>query len=514
MTTDPSGIITDVNKQMEALTGCTRDELIGAPFKNYFTDPERAEAAIKLVLGEKKVTNFELTARARDGKTTVVSYNATTFYDRDRTLQGVFAAARDVTERKRFEQTLQETNVELESAKAMAEKANLAKSDFLSSMSHELRSPLNAILGFAQLMESESPRPTPSQKESIDQILRAGWYLLELINEILDLATIEAGRLSLSPEPVSLAEVMLECQAMTLPQAQKSGISMSFPRFDMPYFVHADRTRVKQVLINLLSNAIKYNRGQGTVEVQCTEGDPGRVRISVKDTGAGLSPDKLAQLFQSFNRLGQEGSAEEGTGIGLVVTKRLVELMGGVIGVESSVGLGTTFWVELISDVAPQLAADGAEPTTVPEPPAPAGARQRTLLYVEDNAANLRLVEHLVARRPDLRLLSALDGTLGIALARASQPEVILMDINLPGISGIEALKILREDPATAHIPVVALSANAVPREIAKGLEAGFFRYLTKPLKVDEFMDTLDVALAFAEKGLGQSKRMGDAGHG
>jgi PAS domain S-box-containing protein len=501
MTTDPSGIITDVNKQMEALTGCTRDELIGAPFKNYFTDPERAEAAIKLVLGEKKVTNYELTARARDGKTTVVSYNATTFYDRDRTLQGVFAAARDVTQSKRLEQTLQETNVELEGAKAVAEKANLAKSDFLSSMSHELRSPLNAILGFAQLMQSEAPRPTPSQKESIDQILQAGWYLLELINEILDLATIEAGRLSLSLEPVSVLEVMIECQTMIEPQARKGGITMCFPRLDMPYFVNADRTRMKQVLINLLSNAIKYNRGQGTVEVTCTESGPGRVRISVKDTGAGLPPEKLTQLFQSFNRLGQKGSGEEGTGIGLVVTKRLVELMGGVIGVESTVGLGTTFWVELISDAAPQIAASGAEPVTAQTPRlAPAARSLRTLLYVEDNPANLKLVEQLVARRPDMRLLSAQDAGLGIALARASQPQVILMDINLPGISGIEALKILREDPATSHIPVVALSANAVPRDIAKGLEAGFFRYLTKPLRVDEFMDTLDLALAFAEQ--------------
>jgi CheY-like chemotaxis protein len=226
-----------------------------------------------------------------------------------------------------------------------------------------------------------------------------------------------------------------------------------------------------------------------------------------------LPEEKLAQLFQSFNRLGQEGSAEEGTGIGLVVTKRLVELMGGVIGVESTVGVGSDFWVELVSDAAPQLAVDGAEPTTVPEPQVPGGARLRTLLYVEDNAANLKLVQQLVARRPDMRLLSAQDGSLGIALARAYQPEVILMDINLPGISGIEALKILREDPATAHIPVLALSANAVPRDIAKGLEAGFFRYLTKPLRVDEFMDTLDVALAFAEKGLSQGKRKAEGCH-
>jgi PAS domain S-box-containing protein len=495
---------------MEALTGCTRDELIGAPFKNYFTDPERAEAAIKLVLGEKKVTNYELTARARDGKKTVVSYNATTFYDRDRTLQGVFAAARDVTELKRFEQTLQETNVELVGAKVLAEKANLAKSDFLSSMSHELRSPLNAILGFAQLMGSESPLPTPSQKESIDQILQAGWYLLELINEILDLATIEAGKLSLSLEPVSVAEVLLECQAMIEPQAQKTGISMTFPQFAMPNFVHADRTRMKQILLNLLSNAIKYNRGQGTVEVRCVESAAGRIRISVKDTGAGLPPEKLAQLFQSFNRLGREGSAEEGTGIGLVVTKRLVELMGGVIGVQSTVGQGSTFWVELIADAAPQLIESGATPTAVPEPPAPGVTRIRTLLYVEDNSANLRLVEQLIARRSDMRLLSAQDGSLGVALARASQPEVILMDINLPGISGIDALKLLQEDPTTSHIPVVALSANAVPRDIEKGLAAGFFRYLTKPLRVDEFMQTLDVALAAAEKGLDQGKKKRD----
>ena len=275
MTTDPSGIITDVNKQMEALTGCTRDELIGAPFKNYFTDPERAEAAIKLVLSEKKVTNYELTARARGGKQTVVSYNATTFYDRDRTLQGVFAAARDVTERNRLDQVLHEKNVELESAKSVAEQANLAKSDFLSSMSHELRSPLNAILGFAQLMESDSQSPTPSQKESIAQILDAGWHLLNLINEILDLAVIESGKVSLSGESVSLDEVMLECRAMMEPQAQQRGISMTFPEFDNPCFVSSDRTRLKQILINLLSNAIKYNKVQGTVVVDYTVSRPG-----------------------------------------------------------------------------------------------------------------------------------------------------------------------------------------------------------------------------------------------
>jgi len=506
MTTDPSGIITDVNKQMEALTGCTRDELIGAPFKNYFTDPERAEAGIKLVLREKKVTNYELTARARDGKKTVVSYNATTFYDRDRTLQGVFAAARDVTERKRLDQALQEKNVELESARSVAEEANLAKSDFLSSMSHELRSPLNAILGFAQLMESDSRPPTPTQKESIAQILQAGWHLLKLINEILDLAKVESGQVPLSEEPVSLAEVMLECQAMIEPQAQLRGIKLTFPQFDIPYFVRADRTRLKQVLINLFSNAIKYNKEPGTVVVDCTTSTSERTRISVKDTGAGLSPEKLAQLFQPFNRLGQEAGGEEGTGIGLVVAKRLVELMGGVIGVESTVGVGSVFWFELISVAEPHPSMEGGEAIALAQPHVPRGARLHTLLYVEDNPANLKLVEQIIARRPDIRLLTAVNGNSGIEIARDNQPEVILMDINLPGISGIEALKILREDPATAHIPIVALSANAMPRDIEKGLQAGFFWYLTKPIKVNEFMDVLDVALEFAETGIRPSK--------
>jgi PAS domain S-box-containing protein len=505
MTTDPSGIITDVNKQMEALTGCTRDELIGAPFKGYFTDPERAEAAIKLVLSEKKVTDYELTARALDGKKTVVSYNATTFYDRGRTLQGVFAAARDVTERKRFELTLQENNVELESAIAAADKANLAKSNFLSSMSHELRTPLNAILGFAQLMESDSPLPTPSQKASIDQILQAGWYLMQLINEILDLAMIESGRLSWSLEPMSLTEVMLECQTMIEPQAQKRGIRITFPEVGSPCFIKADPTRVKQVLINLLSNAIKYNQVGGSVVVACSASAPHRVRVSVKDTGAGLSPEKLAQLFQPFNRLGQEASGEEGTGIGLMVTKRLVELMGGAIGVASTVGEGSVFWIELVVAAAPQLAVDEAEPVVPRQPQARHGAAPRTLLYVEDNPANLQLVERIMARRPDIRLLSAKNGTLGIELARTSRPDVILMDINLPGMSGIKAMQILRADTATAHIPVVALSANAIPRDIERGLEAGFFRYLTKPIKVNEFLDTLDVALDFAEKEVSQS---------
>ena len=497
MTTDPAGIITDVNMQMEALTGCTRDELIGAAFKNYFTDPERAEAAIKLVLGEKKLTNYELTALARDGKETVVSYNATTFHDRERKLQGVFAAARDVTERKQFERALQESNQELDSARALAEKANLAKSDFLSRMSHELRTPLNAVLGFAQLMESASPPPTAAQKLSIDHIQQAGWYLLRLINEILDLATIESGKTTISQEAMALSDVLHDCKTMIAPQAKKRGIRMSFPDSEDNFYVSADRTRVKQVLVNLLSNAIKYNRVDGVVIVRCIRSGEGRVRVSVSDTGAGLAPERLAQLFQPFNRLGQENGTEEGTGIGLVVTRQLVELMGGALGVESTAGSGSTFWVEFVACEAPEIEPDeaGTQELIVDPVSAHQAVHRRTLLYVEDNRANLMLVEQLVERRSDLSLLTAMNGELGVQLGRDHLPDVILLDINLPGMSGFDALKLLREDPLTAHIPVMALSANAVPRDIKNGLEAGFFRYLTKPIRVPQFMEALDDAL-------------------
>jgi CheY-like chemotaxis protein/molybdopterin-binding protein len=366
-------------------------------------------------------------------------------------------------------------------------------------MSHELRTPLSAILGFAQLIESGTPQPTLSQKRSVDQILKAGWYLLDLINEVLDLAVIESGRLSLSLEAISLAEVMQECQTMIEPQAQRRDIAVTFPRFGAPCLVTADRTRVKQVLINLLSNAIKYNRIGGSVVVDCSASSERCVRIGVRDSGAGLSADQLTQLFQPFNRLGQESSVQEGTGIGLVVSKRLVELMGGVIGVESVVGQGSVFWIEL--NVAAQAAAVvRADPAMLARPRIREGARSHTLLYVEDNPANLMLVEDLIARRPDVCLLSARDGISGVQIARSALPDAILMDINLPGISGIKALRILEEDPTTAHIPVIALSANAMPRDIAKGLDAGFFRYLTKPIKVNEFMETLDVTLEFAKK--------------
>ena len=508
--TDEKGIIQLFNVGAERMLGYKAAEVVNRISPSDIHDPKevmaRAQAlsvelatpiapgfealAFKASRGIEDI--YELTYICKDGSRFPAVVSITALRDDYGDIIGYLLIGTDNSVRKRVDS-------ELNAAMAAAEKANRAKTDFLSAMSHELRTPLNAILGFAQLMESGSPAPTPSQKKNLDQILKGGWYLLELINEILDLALIESGKMTLSREPVSLVEIMFECRAMVEPQAQKRDIGMTFPRFETPYFVGGDRTRLKQVLINLLFNAIKYNKPGGAVAVECTLSLPGWIRISVRDTGPGLAPEQLAQLFQPFNRLGKEASAEEGTGIGLVVTKRLVELMGGAIGADSAVGAGSVFWIELRRTTAPQLAVLEAEGAAPVRPHVPHGTQLRTLLYVEDNPANLELVEQLIARRPDLRLLSAADGNLGIEFARTCQPEVILMDLNLPGISGIEAMKILRADPSTAHIPIIAISANAVPRDIKRGLEAGFFEYLTKPIKVNQFMVALDMALKSAQ---------------
>ena len=329
---------------------------------------------------------------------------------------------------------------------------------------------------------------------SVDQILQAGWYQLELINKILDLAMVESGNLSLSSDAVLLADVMHDCKTMVELQA-RHGIHVSLPRFEWSYMVQADRVRLRQVLINLLSNAIKYNREGGRVTVDCLEVSPGRVRIEIEDTGEGLSLEKNGQLFQFFNRLGQESGVEEGTGIGLVMAKRLVKLMGGAIGVRSTVGSGSVFWIELNLNAGSDSLACDAASTPAPTTALPAQAARRTLLYVEDSLPNLMLVENLMERRLDVRLLTARDGLTGLDIARASLPDVILMDINLPGISGFKAMELLAANPATAGIPVIAISATAMKHDVEKGLEAGFFRYLTKPIRIEEFMVVLDEAL-------------------
>jgi PAS domain S-box-containing protein len=510
--TDLDARIQYVNPKFTEVTGYTASEAIGQNPRILKSGQTAQEVYLQLWdnLSNGQPWHGELINKRKNGEVYWEDVHIAPVKSLAGAVTHYVAVKTDITDRRksaleleqysnRLEELVINRTSELAQAKDVAEAANRAKSDFLSSMSHELRTPLNAILGFAQLLESESPPPTPVQKEDINEILQSGWHLLILINEILDLAKVESGHVPLSQEPVSLAEVLLECQKMIEPQAQQRGITVTFPLLDKANYIRADRTRVKQVLINLLSNAIKYNRKHGRVVVSCAECVPGRIRLSIRDTGAGLSPELLPQLFQAFNRLGQEEGGEEGTGIGLVLAKRLVELMGGVIGVESTVGLGSVFWFELMSVAEPHLSAEEVDAAILIQPVVKKEILLRTLLYVEDNPSNLKLVKQIIGRYPSMRLLTAVNGFDGIEIARLSQPDVILMDINMPGMNGFEALKILHSDPATAHIPVLALTANAMPRDIKNGMGAGFFRYITKPIKVNEFMEALNVALEFAE---------------
>jgi PAS domain S-box-containing protein len=521
--TDAKGVIQIFNVGAERMLGYTSDEVINKITPAEISDPEEIIIRAKTLSIELEThinpgfealvfkasrgieDIYELTYIRKDGSYFPAVVSVTALRDTQSFIIGYLLIGTDNTIRKQIEaertllnEALELKNIELERAKIIAEGANLAKSEFLSSMSHELRTPLGAILGFAQLIESATPAPTISQKKSIDQILKAGWYLLELINEVLDLALIESGKLALSLEPLLLADVMRECETMIEPQAQKRDVKVIFTRPEFPFCVKGDRTRVKQIIINFLSNAIKYNKINGVVTVECSLMPFDSIRISVRDTGNGLTENQLTQLFQPFNRLGQNAK-EEGTGIGLVVCKRLISLMKGNIGVESIVGEGSTFWIEL--EQTNQSLIDIQKQPQLDTPHQTKNDKQKyTLLYIEDNPANLMLVEDIIARRSDIRLLSAKNARQGIKLAHAALPDVILMDINLPGFSGYDAFNILLDDPHTAHIPVVALSANAMARDIEKGIEAGFFRYLTKPINIKEFMETMDLALIYAKK--------------
>ena len=395
----------------------------------------------------------------------------------------------------RFDITaLEQAREAAQAARDAADAANRAKSEFLSSMSHELRTPLNAIIGFGQILKIDRDnRLSPDQQQYCDHIVKSGEHLLSLVNEVLDLAGVEAGRLRLSLEPVGIDGVVREAVRTMQPVASGAMVALHKVPAPADLAVRADAQRLRQVLLNLLSNAIKYNRPDGTVTVTVEEPGAGVVRISVTDTGPGISEENKRQLFVPFQRLGAEFTHVEGTGIGLALSKRLVEAMDGRIGATSELGIGSTFWIEVpVSSV--QTRADEQAVELPASPLASAGGY--SVLYIEDNPLNVSLMEYLLETLPDVAMYAAPSGQIGLELARAHKPEIIVLDLNLPEMDGFEVLERLKRDPETAAIPVIALTASAMPNDVRRGMAAGFFRYLTKPLKFDEFLAGVDAALS------------------
>ena len=486
MTTDPSGIITDVNKQMEALTGCTRDELIGAPFKGYFTDPERAEAAIKLVLSEKKVTDFELTARARDGTKTVVSYNATTFYDRDRTLQGVFAAARDVTEGKRVE-------MELKQAKAAAESASRTKSDFLASMSHEIRTPMNAIMGIADLLAKTAL--SPEQDKYVQIFRRAGDNLLNLINDILDLSKVEASQLELERTGFSLNELLEKVTEMVAVRAHEKGLALVCEIApDVPTNLVGDPTRLRQVLLNLLGNAIKFTES-GEVSLRITlDADssvPTALQFKVSDTGIGIPGEKLGRVFERFTQADSSTTRRfGGSGLGLTISKRLVELMGGRIWAESGVGEGSVFSFAVPFEVLVGATLRAAVPVDAgPKPPLSA----LRILLAEDSADNCVITVAYLEDTP-YRLEIAETGAIACEKFSSGYYDLVLMDRQMPVMDGLTATRKIRaweQANGRPPTPIIALTASALKGDREMCLAAGCTAYLSKPIKQEALLQAI-----------------------
>jgi PAS domain S-box-containing protein len=486
MTTDPAGIITDVNKQMEALTGCTRDELIGAPFKSYFTDPDRAEAGIKLVLRDKKVTDYELTARALDGKKTVVSYNATTFYDRARTLQGVFAAARDVTERKRVE-------AELQQAKSAAESASRTKSDFLASMSHEIRTPMNAIMGIADLLAKT--QLSTEQDKYVQIFRRAGDNLLNLINDILDLSKVEASQLELEQTGFSLNDLLEKVTEVVMVRANEKALTLVCEIAPgTPVDLIGDPTRLRQVLLNLVGNAIKFTES-GTVSLRVMpDGNasvPTALRFTVSDTGIGIPQDKLGRVFERFTQADSSTTRRfGGSGLGLTISKRLVELMGGQIGAQSEVGKGSVFSFAVPFEIWTDANRRAVAPIDASaELPLPA----LRILLVEDSPDN-RIITMAYIEDTPYQMDIAENGAIACRMFKAGQYDLVLMDRQMPIMDGLTATREIRaweQANDKAPTPIIALTASALKGDREKCLAAGCTAFLTKPIKQDVLLQAI-----------------------
>ncbi len=478
MTTDPRGIITDVNKQMEALTGCTRDELIGAPFKDYFTDPERAEAGIRLVLGEGKLTDYELTARTRDGKETVVSYNASIFHDRDRKLQGVFAAARDVTERKRYEESLQQ--------------ANKAKSIFLANMSHELRTPLNAIMGYSEMLQEEAiERKLDDFTTDLAKIGTAGRHLLSLINDILDLSKIEAGKMELYLETFSVPKLIEEVVQTIRPLVNANANTLNVKCAADFGTMHADVTKMRQSLFNLLSNAAKFTK-EGAISLEVsreTMEDREWIWFRVSDTGIGMTPEQIVKLFQTFSQADTSTTRKfGGSGLGLALTRRFCQMMGGDVTVHSVPDESSTFTIKVPATVKDLEHSTSDSPVSFDGPamatpslsnetqaPSPLG---RSVLVIDDDSTQRDLMRRFLVSE-GFSVETASDGDEGLRLARQLLPIAITLDVMMPGTDGWTVLALLKTDPAVCNIPVVMLT---MMDDRKRGYALGAANYMTKPI--------------------------------
>jgi PAS domain S-box-containing protein len=481
MTTDPRGIITDVNKQMEALTGCTRDELIGAPFKDYFTDPERAEAGIKLVLSEGKVSNYELTARARDGKETVVSYNAATFHDRDRKLKGVFAAARDVTERKLFDRTLQEKNIELQAA-------NVAKREFLAVMSHEIRTPMNGILGMTEL--TLNTELTSSQRDYLKVVKSSAESLLTLLNDLLDFSKIEAGKLELECIAFDLRDTLGDTLQTLATRAGEKGLELSLHiRPDVPDALFGDPHRLRQIVVNLVGNALKFTeRGEIAVQVETAGDIDGQaiVRFAVVDTGIGIAPASHTSIFSAFEQADASTTRRYGgTGLGLAITRQIVELMGGAITVESELGRGSTF--SFSARFGRQAVRHDL--TQLPE------LRQVRVLVVDDHQTNRMILRELFTSW-EMDVVEA-DGAHAAMIAlraaqRAGQPfALVITDLMMPETDGFGLAALMKEDAALRDTRVILLTSAGRKEDVVRCRAAGIVAQLSKPVKHSLLLDTI-----------------------
>jgi PAS domain S-box-containing protein len=484
---DLEGRFMFVNRQFESLRRLDAEEAVGKT--NYDLLPTEVADALSAhdreALEQGGPVEFEEIIPSKAGLRTFLSVKFP-LRDTAGASYAVCGISTEITERRRIEAEL--------ARKEDVERANKAKTDFLSRVSHELRTPLNAILGFAQLLEMDELQSR--QHESVDQILKAGRHLLELINEVLEISRIEAGNLAISLEPVQVEATIAEVLELVRPLAAKREVRLEGPRSEAgEHFVEADQQRLKQVLLNLLANAVKYNREGGSVTVSLEQGPLDRLRLLISDTGQGIAEQKLEELFRPFERLGAERTSIEGTGLGLALSKLLVEAMGGTLGVESELEVGTTFSVELALAETPFEALERADfegPAVGTEEEA---GGVHTVLHVEDNVSNFKLVEQILSSGPGIKLLAATEGDLGLELAREHHPDLVLLDLHLPGMSGEEILRRLKNDPDTQEIPVVVVSADATRSRIERLLDSGAHAYLTKPLDVRRFLAIVDEVL-------------------